>query len=66
MEAVRKLWEKDYRPNTSSVDFNSSHQSFLTSFQDSKLRQPLSKHDRNERPCKRMKYSNMNKLIKQQ
>jgi hypothetical protein len=66
VEAGRKLWAKDYRPNTSSVDFNSSRQSSLTSSQNSKLRQPLSKNDCNERPRKRMKYSNIDELIKQQ
>jgi hypothetical protein len=66
VEAVRRLWEKDYRPNTSPVKFNSSRQSSLALSQDSKLRQPLSEHDRNERPRKRMKYSNIDELIKQQ
>jgi hypothetical protein len=64
--AVRRLWERDYRPNTSHVDFHSSSQSSLALSQDSELRQPLSKRDCNKRPCKRMNYSNIDKLIKQQ
>jgi hypothetical protein len=64
--AVRRLWEQDYRPNTSPVDFYNSSQSSLSSSQDSELRQPLSERDRNERSRKRMKYSNIDELIKQQ
>ena len=38
VEAVRRLQEQDYRPNTSPVDFYSSRQSSLALSQDSELR----------------------------
>lgn len=65
VDAVRRLWEQDYRLSTLPTAINDSYGSSISSSENSE-HQPLADVDTNKRPRKRIKYGNIDELIKQQ